>query len=564
MRYPSRTGQPSTMAAKPADPATLFMNGRILTKTSAGRDDEPTFADSMLVQNGVIQAVGSFDDLSIREGATIGDVTTIDLNQKTILPGFIDGHVHLLQLGHSLQKVSLAHCKSLEDIRSTIKAFAKENPDAPRVLAKEWMQSMTPDGVSVADLDDIDSRPIIVDSKDLHFAWCNTPALYALDVMDIDEDPPGGTIQRGADGKPNGVFGEGAVLSIVWPRLAMMYTFEERKESILAAIENYNSNGYTGLVDMAMDEPAWDALIDLVKNRPNFPMRIAAYWLMKPVGTTEERLKQLSRAKELQEKFNAQTSPNLRIVGIKVVCDGIVDACTAFLGEPYNQSLESDKPSPSPPPVWTPEDLDPVIQAASEAGMQIALHAIGDAAIKMAVDALEKHGSVGRRHRIEHLELASPEDAQRLGKLGITASIQPVHADPAILRAWPRLIGEKRCGRAFAYREMADSGALVALGSDSPTAPWAPLRNIYVATTRRSAREEDYDKVVNEHFRLGLCESVVAASRGAAASVFDDTRTGTLEVGKEADFVIVDMEWKAQRLLKSEIIETWFEGEKVY
>ncbi|KAL2204674.1 amidohydrolase 3 [Sarocladium strictum] len=551
------------MATSKAD-ATLFINGRILTRTSAGRDDEPTFADSMLVQDGLIKAVGSLGDLPVGKDANIGDVTTVDLGRKTVLPGFIDGHVHLLQLGHSLAKVSLVHCKGLADIRATIKAFAEANPDAPRVLAKDWMRSMTPEGVSAADLDDLDSRPIIVDTKDLHFAWCNTPALYALDVMDITEDPPGGTIQRGPDGKPNGVFGEGAVLSIIWPRLAMLYTFEERKESIAAAIENYHTNGYTGLVDMAMDEPAWESLTSLAKDRPDLNMRIAAYWLMKPVGTIEERLKQLARAREVQKQYNAETSPDLRVVGIKIVCDGIIDACTAFLGEPYNQSLDSDKPAPSAPPVWTPEDLDPVIKAASDAGMQIALHAIGDAAIKMAVDALEKHGSRGRRHRIEHLELASPEDAKRLGELEITASIQPVHADPAILRNWPRLLGEDRCGRAFAYREMADSGALVALGSDSPTAPWQPLRNVYVATTRRSAREEDYDKVVNEHFRLGLCESVVAASKGASMSVFDEKRTGTLEVGKKADFVVVDMEWEAKQLLKSEVLETWFDGKKVY
>lgn len=306
-----------------------------------------------------------------------------------------------------------------------------------------------------------------------------------------------------------------------------------------------------------MDEPAWEALAGLRSKRPDLPMRIAAYWIIKPAGDAASRLQQVRRAKELQTRFNSETSPDLRVVGIKIICDGIVDACTAFLSEPYAQA-------DSPPPIWSPADLAPVVQAAEEAGLQIALHAIGDAAITMAVDALERHGTPGRRHRIEHLELASPADARRLGALGITASVQPVHADPAILRAWPRLLGEERCGRAFAYREMADAGAPLALGSDSPTAPWGPLGNVYVAATRRSAREPASGEVVNEHFRLGVCEAVVAGTRGAAASVFADERTGSLRVGKVADFVVVDMEWDAKSLLRAEMRETHFGGRRVW
>lgn len=147
------------------------------------------------------------------------------------------------------------------------------------------------DGVLVVDLDDIDLRLIIVDSKDFYFVWCNILVLYVLDVMDIDEDFFGGIIQCGADGKLNGVFGEGVVLSIVWLRLVMMYIFEEWKEFIFVVIENYNLNGYIGFVDMVMDELVWDVLIDLVKNWLNFFMCIVVYWLMKLVGMIEECFK---------------------------------------------------------------------------------------------------------------------------------------------------------------------------------------------------------------------------------------------------------------------------------
>lgn len=531
----------------------LFLNGRILTNEHAGHHDEPVFADSMLVKNGQIAAIGTHAEVTA--ACTGESFETSDLEQKIILPGFIDGHMHLLLLGQSLRKLDLKHCKSLDDIRSTIQEYAVANPDVPTILCKNWFHYMTPDGVTAAMIDDIDPRPIFIDASSQHSCWCNNAALVKLGAADMS-DPAGGKIHRDENGKPSGVLDEGAMMSIIWPYQAMSSPKEERIEAMRAGIAEYNAAGYTGLVEMAMDEDAWDALVTLRAREPTLPMRIAAYWLIKPSEKPEENSRQVQRAVELSQQYNSTTNPDLRIVGIKVICDGIIDACTAYLSEPY-------APVDSPPPIWVPEDLDVVVKEADSHGLQIALHAIGDGAIRMAIDAIEKHATPGRRHRIEHLELASPEDAKRLGALGLTASIQPVHADPSILREWPRLLGNDRCQRAFAYREFSDAGALMAIGSDSPTSPWDPMQNLYVATTRRSSRDPQYPDIVNEHFQLGMCEAVVAATRGAASSVFSERRVGTLAVGKMADFIIVDMEWDASSLLKASIKETWYEGRKV-
>lgn len=149
--------------------------------------------------------------------------------------------------------------------------------------------------------------------------------------------------------------------------------------------------------------------------------------------------------------------------------------------------------------------------------------------------------------------------------------MQPVHADPWILRAWPYLLGPHRCSRAFPYREFSDGGAPLALGSDSPTSPWDVMGNVYVATTRRSYRNTKYAEVVNYNYRLGVCESVVAASYGPARSVFWDQRLGSLEKGKVADLTVWDMQWEdgeegkeGGRLLAAKVKETWFKGEKVW
>ncbi|KAJ5763562.1 hypothetical protein N7533_002243 [Penicillium manginii] len=532
----------------------LFLNGRILTNEHAGHHDEPVFADSMLVKDGQIVAIGS--QAEVTAASTGGNFETRDLQQKIILPGFIDGHMHLLLLGQSLRKLDLKYCKSLDDIRSTIREYAVANLDVPTILCKNWFHSMTPDGVTAAMIDDIDPRPIFIDASSQHSCWCNNAALEKLGAADMP-DPAGGKIHRDENGKPSGVLDEGAMMSIIWPYQAMSSPKEERIEAMRAGIAEYNAAGYTGLVEMAMDEDAWDALVTLRGREPTLPMRIAAYWLIKPSDKPEENSRQVQRALELSQQYNSTTSPDLRIVGIKVICDGIIDACTAYLSEPY-------APVDSPPPIWVPEDLDLVVKEADSHGLQIALHAIGDGAIRMAIDAIEKHATPGRRHRIEHLELASPEDAKRLGALGLTASIQPVHADPSILGEWPRLLGNDRCQRAFAYREFSDAGALMAIGSDSPTSPWEPMQNLYVATTRRSSRDPEYPDIVNKHFQLGMCEAIVAATGGAARSVFSERRVGTLAAGKKADFIIVDMEWDANSLLKASIKETWYEGRKIW
>jgi predicted amidohydrolase YtcJ len=310
-------------------------------------------------------------------------------------------------------------------------------------------------------------------------------------------------------------------------------------------------------VEMAMDGNAWDALQVLREKDGELPIRLAAHWIIAPSETEEGNLKQVDKAIELHKQFNVETSPNLRIAGIKVICDGVIDACTAALREPYSNGVSCDS-------LWSAEMLDPVVRKADAAGLQCALHAIGDGAIKIAIDALEKNGTPGSRHRIEHLELASSEDAKRLGRLGITASIQPVHADPAILRAWTRLLGEHRCGRAFAYKDFQEGGARLALGSDAPTAPYDPLPNLYTATTRRSARQPESTEKVNEHFALSLASAISAATAGSAYSCFADAWTGRLAKGLKADFVVVDMEWNADKLLEAKVQETWLEGRKVF
>jgi predicted amidohydrolase YtcJ len=532
----------------------VFTNGRFFQSSASALD--ATSRSALVIKDGKISFSGDSNAPEVKSYEDAG-AQVIDLDGKHVLPGFIDAHMHFLMLGQSLHKVDLDHAKDLEEIRSRIFRYAKANPEKQRILCKGWMHSMT-DGKALASmLDDLDSRPIYIDSKDIHSCWCNSAALREMGVQDM-EDPAGGTIERDQQGNASGLLSEGCVLLIVWPYLAKVTPLDEKMAALRTAINAYHAVGCTGCIDMAMDENAWDAILAL-RSAEGLQLRVAAHWCIMPGDSEEHRLRQVERAIKLSHEYNSQTSPDLRIVGIKIICDGVIDACTAALAEPYTSNGHFEGP------IWTPEMLGPVVKEACEGGLQCALHAIGDQAVHNAVNVLEKYGKPNQRHRIEHLELTAPEDAKRLGQLGITASIQPVHSDPAILRAWSKLLGPERVKRAFAYSEFADHGATLAIGSDTPTAPYAPLPNLYVATTRKSARQPDAGyEPVNGNFRLELAHTVTAVTKGAAYSCFAEERMGSLEVSKVADFCVVDMEWKGEELLKAKVVETWFEGRKVY
>ncbi|KAL2813441.1 amidohydrolase 3 [Aspergillus granulosus] len=528
---------------------TVFRNGRILVPSQPLPHSGNDFAEGMIIEDNRIAYVGSLTDTTIPSNATI-----VDLENRVVLPGFIDAHVHIVQFGHSLRKVDLIECTSLEQIRETISSYAKANPSVPRILCRGWIQSSTK-GIALASmLDDLDPRPIFIDSFDLHSMWCNSAALDEMGAHSAP-DLPGGRIHRDGDGRALGLLEESALINLAWPYLESTYLTEDKISALDVAVSSYTAAGYTGVVDMAMDEDTW-ALLEQYRREKPFPFHVAAHWLVPFSNDQHANFKYVDQAIELRRKTS--DDPTFCIAGIKLVCDGVVDGCTAALFQPY-----TGRSSPEDP-IWPAEMLKEVVQRADAAGLQCAIHAIGDKAINQAINVLSQVGTPGRRHRIEHLELSTSEDAKRLGQLGITASVQPVHSDPALFKAWPGLIGHDRCKRAFAYKEFLDGGAPLAIGTDAPTARHLPFPNLYNATTRRSALEPDTTNTVNPHFGLSLAEATAAATTGAAYARFADSWTGTLKAGLIADFLVVDTQWTPDRLLEAKVAQTWYRGKKVF
>lgn len=244
--------------------------------------------------------------------------------------------------------------------------------------------------------------------------------------------PAGGTIHRDSqnDASPTGFLEEAAHVALVWNNLPKLYTTAQRKQTIRNGIDSWLRQGVGSIVDMAMTEDTL-ALLKQIADEGQMSIRIACHWLIERKDDEADNLAQVRRAKEVQRELQSQGySPWLRIAGIKIISDGVIDGCTAALHEPYFNGNNAE-------PIWPLSKLKPVVRLADELELQCAVHAIGDRAVDVGLDALEyavdtNGPRVDRRHRIEHLELTKADSVPRLKKLGVTASVQAVHASPAV------------------------------------------------------------------------------------------------------------------------------------
>ncbi|KAF2629702.1 amidohydrolase 3 [Macroventuria anomochaeta] len=532
----------------------VFVNGRIFASSDAQKETTD-FVDCMVLEGDKISHVGSRSDESVQEIIQNG-AAVVDLEDRVIIPGFIDAHTHLLFFGLSLRKLDLTNCTSLGLVRSAISDYAKKHPEMPRVLCRGWHQPSTGRLALATMLDDLDvqHRPIYVEALDLHSTWVNTAALRELPLKEAKEL---GNHQIPCDenGNPTGLFAEAGQTDIVWPYLNEKYTEEEKQAALQEAFDAYIAAGYTGAIDMAMDDNSWDALQLYRKRNGTLPIHVAAHWLVRPAGNLEA---QVDAAISQNEQWHPSSTPDFCVVGIKMICDGVVDGCTAALTQAYPGHANLIDP------LFTKDQMEMVVTKAARANLQVAIHAIGNAAISQAISSIASANTPSGRHRIEHLEITNSEDAKRLGALGITASVQPVHSDPAILIDYQKLIGPHLWDRAFAYKEFLDSHACVAFGTDAPTARHLPLPNLYNATMRRSATQPQMTERTTPHQALTMSQAFYAATAGAAYSRFAEKWTGSLKKGLRADFVVLDSKWTPESLLDDTVAETWARGRRVY
>ncbi|MFF1353457.1 amidohydrolase [Streptomyces sp. NPDC058297] len=533
-------------------PVHLYRNARIFTS------DQRTWADSLVVVGDRLAYVG--------DGATAArvagpDALIHDLGGSTVLPGFVDGHAHVVGTGEAAAQVDLWGANTVEEIQRRIRTWAGENPDAPRVLATGWKHGDIPGGAPDRGMLDavVADRPVYAQAYDFHSIWLNSAALAEVGIDDSTASPPGGTVHRDEQGVATGLVDETAMHHLVWPVLDGFTSDSDRDEALAVALAAYAESGIVGSTEMALGEDDYAAMCR-ADAAGALTTRIGAFWRVQPTGDEAGNLAQVERAVELAAHHS---TPFLRVTGIKVMVDGTVDGCTASLGKPYVDGTNAD-------PIWGPAALAPVVAAADAAGLQVAMHAIGDEAIRVAIGAVEQavalNGPKERRHRIEHLEVVDPADIDRLAALGITASMQPVHADPAIQENWRRVLGDERVDRGFPWPEMTEAGATLVLGTDSPTSPHAPLPNMFIAATRRSALNPSLPANL-AHYALPLANAIVHATRDAAWASRSEHLHGRIAEGLYADFIVLDRDIFArplEELLDTRVLRTVVGGRVVH
>lgn len=531
----------------------LYVNGVIFP--AAG----PARASALLVEGERIWYAGDAETARRIGGAGARE---IDLGGALVVPGFIDAHAHVLSTGQAAEQADLTNAPDLAAIQHRVAGWARRHPGQPRVVARGWLHSSVPGGRPDRQMLDaaVAGRPVYALANDYHSVWVNTAALAELGISAATHDPAGGAIARDPrTGQPTGHIDETAMHRLVLPFLDAADTDADRDRHLARALGGYRACGVTGVTDMGLDGPSLDAM-SRAEEAGALTARIAGHWLIGREDDPAARLAQVAHAAELAARHQ---SGLLRVAGIKIVIDGTVDGCTAALGKPYaDGSL--------PGPIWDPAALDPVVTAADAAGLQVAMHAIGDEAVRIAIGAIEAavgaNGPRDRRHRIEHLEVVAEADIARLAALGITASMQPVHADPAIQANWRSVLGDdERVSRGYPWPEMTRAGAVLAFGTDSPTAPPQPLPNMYVAATRRSASGQDLEPN-NAGYAVPLASAIRHGTCDAAWACGAENDQGRLAGGLLADFTVLDRDVfeRPAALLGARVLRTVLGGRTVY
>ena len=530
---------------------TLFTGGVIWT----GEQN----SDALFVDDGVVRAAGD----QARELASAAGADEVDLDGGFLMPSFGDGHAHPLYGGLEAVGPAVRPCQSVDEIVSAVKHYAEDHPDDEWIMGASYDGSLAPGGLFDARWLDaaVPDRPVVLRAWDYHTVWCNTAAIERAGITPDTPDPVLGEIPHRDDGSVLGTLREWGAVDLV-ANVMPARDEEVRIAALGTAADYYLARGVTWVQD-AWSEPA-DVLTyveaarrGLLRMRFNLALYADPRHFDSQVGDYGE-------SRRLVDDVG---SPLLTAQTVKFFADGVVENETGALLQPYCSGLHSHGMRN-----WEGDSLAEAARRVDELGLQIHIHAIGDAAVRQALDAIEyvvaRNGERDRRPVIAHCQLVDDADLGRFHELGVIPNMQPLWAQMDALMTVltiPRL-GVERSDRQYQMQTLVDSGAPLALGSDWPVSSGAPLEGIAVGVSRRTADGEP-EGGWTPHEALPIERALSAYSAGVAYQAFAEDNWGRITPGASADLLWLDRDPRTTPALELPALgvrATYLHGQPAY
>ncbi|MGA2710955.1 MAG: amidohydrolase [Steroidobacteraceae bacterium] len=551
----------ATSVALAADPRAdmVLLHGKIHTE-----DASHDVVQAMALRGNTIVAIGTDQAMS----ALVGPSTRkIDLGGRVVLPGIIDAHTHPAESSQDLGKCSLDdRALTPSDIKSRVAACLKQQPGERTQWFEVVMVNPSALTLTLADLDSmLPDRPMLLSGSDGHTVWANSRALSLSHITAATKDPVGGHIERDAAGRPTGTLRDNAADLPLAAKPAASLEYEASQ--LNKALDSMRAIGITSVQDAAVDDHTMQ-IYKRLYDQHRLNMRVRGSFHLKNLHEPATVL--IDKATKFRAKW-AIDPEFLRADAVKIFADGVIEypSQTASLLEPYLDA--KGRPTKNRgPSYYTQDNLNQIVTAADAAGLTVHIHAIGDRAVRSALDAIadarRQNGDLDNRDQIAHLELVNPADFPRFKELGVIANFQLLWAqhDDYVDNATVKYLGPERSRYLYPARSLRDAGAKIAGGSDWGVSSFDAFAAMEHAITRSEARGKP--PLLPEQ-SLTLQDMVDAYTINAAFALKQDRTTGSIEVGKRGDFIVIDRDIFSMDpfdLHDTQVTATYLDGREVY